>query len=434
VWIVILTSYLEVQDQGDLESTNQLVFLSLQAQQLEYQLLEESKDQHRKEASRLKEKQAEAKSALNTKILLAKPEEKQILEEQLESLEIEHTIENGKLASKLAESRQKFLQLPEKAKIILLSARDTFLKGFNSFSSAHSTGPHPNTEEKRKQLKENFSGLNQALKELEDAQDREQEEDAMNLNMGKITKEVRDFRKAAREKLHQEAQAKALAARKEFQAFQRANPVPKGTPESLAAPSTVTAPAPTSAPTPSPTPVPTPAPTPASTPASTPAPATSPLEGLHLEAHVGSARAELGPVSKKRQAKKQNQMLESAEKKKRRSHFEEPLFRNMPKLSLKVAGKLIQDCLNEDNFNNLAKPVDPQIGDLYIYKCGAWETVHVLDGKDWKYSHKDTRKNQLHFPGRLFTQYTYQRSQNNLTEKKIMLVDSLRGVVVVHYR
>jgi len=119
---------------------------------------------------------------------------------------------------------------------------------------------------------------------------------------------------------------------------------------------------------------------------------------------------------------------------KRQDHFDQPFLTHLPKLSLKEAGRMIQDCLNQDNFNNLAKPVDPQMGDLYIYKCGAWETVHVLDGKDWKYSHKDTRKNQLHFPGRLFTQYTYQRSQNNLTEKKIMLVDSLRGVVVLHYR
>jgi hypothetical protein len=117
----------------------------------------------------------------------------------------------------------------------------------------------------------------------------------------------------------------------------------------------------------------------------------------------------------------------------REDHFDQPFLTGVPKIQLKVMGKMLKDCLDRNTFNNLAKPVDPKIGDLYIYKCGAIPPVHAIDSTNWKHSHTDTRKNQIHFPGRILDQITYVR-RDDLAQKKVILFDSLRGLVVVHYR
>jgi len=128
------------------------------------------------------------------------------------------------------------------------------------------------------------------------------------------------------------------------------------------------------------------------------------------------------------------EFLESANKKRRRDDFDQPVLTGVPKFSLTEVGKLIQDCLNQDNFNNIAKPLDPQIGDIYIYRCGAIQPVHALDNANWRYTHSGTRQNESHFPGRKFLQCTYARRSGDKSQKKVILFDNVQAVVVVHYR
>lgn len=113
--------------------------------------------------------------------------------------------------------------------------------------------------------------------------------------------------------------------------------------------------------------------------------------------------------------------------------FEEPYLTDVPKLKLKEIGQMMQECLDNNAFNSLAKPVQAEIGDLYIYKCGAFEPVHVIDNTNWKHSHTDTRSSQSLFGDRKFLQVTYVR-KDDLSQKKVLLLDSIRGLVVVHYR
>ena len=117
----------------------------------------------------------------------------------------------------------------------------------------------------------------------------------------------------------------------------------------------------------------------------------------------------------------------------REEQFEEPYLTDVPKLKLKEIQELMQECLDNNTFNSLAKPVHPDIGDLYIYKCGAFEPVHAIDNTNWKHSHTDVRSCQSVFWGRKFLQHTYVR-KDDLSQKKVLLLDNVGGLVIVHYR
>jgi hypothetical protein len=128
------------------------------------------------------------------------------------------------------------------------------------------------------------------------------------------------------------------------------------------------------------------------------------------------------------------EIREPAKKKRRSDNFEQPICTGLTKLNLQQVGKLIQDCLNKDTFNNIAKPVDPQIGDLYIYRCETKEPVHALDKANWRYTHRQPRQDKSLFQGRTFYQSTFARSSGDRSQKKIILFDEDQGLVVVHYR
>lgn len=137
--------------------------------------------------------------------------------------------------------------------------------------------------------------------------------------------------------------------------------------------------------------------------------------------------------SKKALEKAQRKHLEAAQKKQRKDQNEKPTLTGVTKIRTPEVLKLIRDCLVKDTFSSLKKPVDPQIGDLYIYKCGAKEPVLNLDQTQWYLTHSDQRQNQALMPGRKYEQCTYRTSQD-MTKKKILFVDNHNGVVVVHYR
>jgi hypothetical protein len=273
----------------------------------------------------------------------------------------------------------------------------------------------PNIEGKRQQLKEQYSALNKAVRDLEEDLEKEKKEDEGKLVLGLMEPKERDSRKEAREALIQKARDRSAKALQEFRDFQKANPKASSTPSAPVAPF----PAPSTAPSQS----------------TSTAPSTAPAASSISHSFISNTSGGIvdRSMQKKKQTKQQREILEAAQKKKRRDYYDQPFLTDVPKIQLKVMGKMLKDCLDRNTFNNLAKPVDPKIGDLYIYKCGAIPPVHAIDSTNWKHSHTDTRTNQLHFPGRILDQITYIR-RDDLPQKKVILFDSLRGLVVVHYR
>ena len=139
-------------------------------------------------------------------------------------------------------------------------------------------------------------------------------------------------------------------------------------------------------------------------------------------------------VSQESEDPEGKEICEPAKKKRRSDNFDQPICTGLRQLNLRQLAKLIQDCLNKDNFNNIAKPVDPQIGDLYIYRCETKEPVHALDKANWRYKHRTARQDKSIFHGRTFYQSIFERSSGDMGQKKVVLFDKDQGLVVVHYR
>jgi len=410
-------------------------FLFLQGKCQEYQQLEKTKDNlqnqltdvfgtQRKEKSVIKElivkadKQAEDLLGVDDEASDQFFKEKEAFEKELKCLEAKHMAVHDQFSAQLASARFQIMAFPKQAFISLQETRDAFL-GAVKRSSTSESGLSAKSEE----LLQEYRALNEALRQLSAAQDKQEEEDSENFCKGKMEKEERDSRLAARERVKQEAQSKMKKAREVYLASKS---VPsKGSPHkpNLSPPleRAQNLPVQLSLPDHQST-------------------ATAHMEdtySLPTDVNVGGNMGDETVAyqqSKKELEKAQKKHLEAVQKKQRKDQHEKPIMTGVTKLQLPLAERLLQDCLAKDTFNSLKKPVDHQMGDIYIYKCGAVEPLLHLDHTSWSLTHTEPRQCEKLFPGQKFPQSTYVRTSGDTSQKKIFLTFVDYGAIVVHYR
>lgn len=415
------------------------LFNFLQLKCLEYQQLENRKDNLQTELKDVFEEQKRATSVLREKMFRADQQaedllgvddeasdkffqEKETLEKELKCLETEHSAVRNEFFNNFASCREELMTYPSQA---FKQLEDTRVAFFESVKRSSKSGPGFSAE--TEELGQQVLLLNRAQKELKEDHQKQKEKDFQDFLAGKLGPDEMQSRETARDREQQEASLKFNEARLAYSSAKQAQADPLEMGISPKAPALEPIPnlqVPLSLP---------------NHPSAAPEVANvTDLSSLPINANPGRNMGDETMAYEK--AKKdlenaQKKHLEAAQKKKRKDQHEKPIMTGVTNsLSMALAHKLILDCQKKDTYSSLEKPVDPHLGDIYIYNCGAFQPLVPLDCTSWKLTHSDFRQSKELFGDRQFPQHTYVRTTKDEPQKKIMLAFEDNHAIVVHYR
>lgn len=336
--------------------------------------------------------------------------EKETLEKKLKCLEAEHSVVHDEYHKNFASCRVQLMTYPRQAFTQLEDTRVAFIQSVKRSSESQFS-------DKTEELRQQVITLNRAKSALTEVHDKQKKEDTQKFLEGKLGPEEKKTRETTRGRELQEACLRLQEARLAYSlATKKEQSVP---PETALEPSQFL-----------------------QVPSSLPyCPSAAPevanvtnLSSLSTPAENMGDETVAYQKAKKELENAQRKHLEAALKKKRKDEHEKPIMTGVTKINLRLVQKLIKDCKEKDTFSSLKKQVDPHLGDIYVYKCGAPDPVAQLDCIPWKLSHSEHRKSKILFGDQTIPQHTYVRTTNDEPQKRIIIQDSQQQVIVVHYR